>query len=69
MTLVRGILEHRPRAAVAYVPDRDGLLAYLVARLRPGDLCLIMQAGGALTDLPDELLGVLAGRRDGRGVA
>ena len=69
MTLVRGILEHRPRAAVAYVPDRDGLLAYLVGRLRPGDLCLVMQVGGALTDLPDELLDVLAEREDRRGVA
>jgi UDP-N-acetylmuramate-alanine ligase len=69
MTLVRGILEHRPRAEVAYVPDRDGLLAYLAGRLRPGDLCLVMQAGGAFTDFPDELLEVLAEREDRRGVA
>jgi UDP-N-acetylmuramate--alanine ligase len=69
MALVRGVFEHRPRAEVAYVPDRDGLLAYLTGRLRPGDLCLVMQAGGALTDFPDELLDALAEREDRRGVA
>jgi UDP-N-acetylmuramate--alanine ligase len=69
MMLVRGILDHRPRAEVAYVPDRDGLLAYLTGRLRPGDMCLVMQAGGALTAFPDELLEVLAGREGERGVA
>jgi UDP-N-acetylmuramate--alanine ligase len=69
MTLVRGVLEHRPRAEVAYVPDRDGLLAFLSGRLRPGDVCVVMQAGGALTDFPDELLGVLAAREGRRGVA
>jgi UDP-N-acetylmuramate--alanine ligase len=69
MTVVRGILEHRPRAEVAYVPDRDGLLAYLSGRLRAGDVCVVMQAGGALTDFPDELLEVLAQREAERGVA
>jgi len=40
---------------VAYVPDRGDLVAYLVAELRPGDLCLTLGAGD-LTTLPDELL-------------
>jgi len=40
---------------VAYVPDRPGLLSFLAAELRPGDLCLTLGAGD-LTTLPDELL-------------
>jgi UDP-N-acetylmuramate--alanine ligase len=69
MLLIRGVLEHRPRADVAYVPHRAALRSYLLARLRPGDMCVIMQAGGALTDLPDDLLAALAARQERAGAA
>ena len=69
MLLVRGVLEHRPHAEVAYVPHRDGLRRYLLDRLREGDICVLMQAGGALTDFPDDLLDGLAGRRERAGAA
>lgn len=69
MLLVRGIQLHRPRAAVAYVPHRDALRSYLTAQLREGDVCLIMQAGGALTDFPEELLDELGRDEARRGVA
>ena len=43
---------------VAYVPERRELLAYLVARARPGDLVLTLGAGD-ITTLADELLEAL----------
>jgi UDP-N-acetylmuramate--alanine ligase len=66
MLVVRGILDRNPHQQVAYVPDRDALRRYLLATLRPGDLCLVMQAAGALTDLPEELMPLLAERELGR---
>lgn len=69
MLVVRGLMEQRPYAAVAYVPHRDGLRRYLLDRLREGDVCVLMQAGGALTDFPDELLDALAERRERAGAA
>lgn len=42
-------------------PRREDLVAYLVRRLRPGDLCLTLGAGD-LTSLPDEVQAVLAAR-------
>ncbi len=52
--IVRGVLEHRPRARVAYIPERAALAPYLRAQLRPGDVCLTL--GPGLTTLADELL-------------
>ena len=49
------ILGAHPGAAVAYVPQRGDLLAYLADNLRAGDCCLTMSAGD-LTTLPDALL-------------
>lgn len=53
--VVDALLERQPNKAVAWVPDRPELVAYLKARLRPGDLCLTLSAGD-LTTLPDQLL-------------
>ncbi len=53
--IVRAVLEHRPRARVAYLPDRATIAPYVRARLRPGDVCLTLGAGD-ITTLADELL-------------
>jgi UDP-N-acetylmuramate--alanine ligase len=45
-----------PTADIRYIPDREGLLAFLRETLRAGDLCLSLEAGD-LTSLPDEMLG------------
>jgi UDP-N-acetylmuramate-alanine ligase len=37
-----------------YVPNREGVVAYLRTNLRPGDLCLTLAAGD-LTNLASEL--------------
>ncbi|HSL58273.1 MAG TPA: UDP-N-acetylmuramate--L-alanine ligase [Acidimicrobiales bacterium] len=60
-TVVDAVLAHRPRAEVAWIPGRADLLAYLGARLRPGDLCLTLGAGD-ITTLGDEVLAVLEAR-------
>jgi UDP-N-acetylmuramate--alanine ligase len=44
-----------PHARVRYCETREELVSLLVDELRPGDLCLTMNAGD-LTTLPDELL-------------
>jgi UDP-N-acetylmuramate--alanine ligase len=54
--IVRAVLEHRPHARVAYLPERKAIAPYLRSRLRPGDVCLTLGAGD-LTTLADELLG------------
>jgi UDP-N-acetylmuramate--alanine ligase len=53
--IVKAVLEHRPTAQVAYLPERAAIAPYLRARLRPGDVCLTLGAGD-LTTLADELL-------------
>jgi UDP-N-acetylmuramate--alanine ligase len=57
--IVQAVLDAHPKAWVAYLPKRDDQLAYLRARLRPGDICLTLGAGD-LTSLPDALLDVPA---------
>jgi UDP-N-acetylmuramate--alanine ligase len=59
--VVDAVLREDPRRPLAYLPRREDLVAYLVARLRPGDLCLTLGAGD-LTTLPDELQAALANR-------
>jgi UDP-N-acetylmuramate--alanine ligase len=44
-----------PGAAVEWLPTREELRSWLLGELRPGDLCLTLNAGD-LTTLPDELL-------------
>ncbi len=53
--VVDGVLAAHPDADVRYIPDHSGLLAFLRQALRPGDLCITLEAGD-LTGLPDELL-------------
>ncbi|MDQ6911069.1 MAG: UDP-N-acetylmuramate--L-alanine ligase, partial [Actinomycetota bacterium] len=52
--IVEVVLDADPSRQVAWFPDRDDLRKFLLARLRPGDLCLTLGAGD-LTSLPDEL--------------
>lgn len=59
--VVDAVLVADPTRSVAYLPRREDLVAYLVGRLRPGDLCLTLGAGD-LTTLPDELQAALAAR-------
>lgn len=59
--VVDAVLHDDPDRSVAYLPRREDLVAYLVRRLRPGDLCLTLGAGD-LTSLPDEVQAVLAAR-------
>jgi UDP-N-acetylmuramate--alanine ligase len=56
--IVEAVTEAHPEAPVAWLPTRDELRAWLLAELRPGDLCLTLNAGD-LTTLPDELLAAL----------
>jgi len=57
--IVDAVLDAHPRASVAWLPRREALRKWLLATLRPGDLCLTLGAGD-LTTLPDELLVTLA---------
>jgi UDP-N-acetylmuramate--alanine ligase len=54
------IVRAHPGAAVAYVPSREGVVAYLREALRPGDVCLTLAAGD-LTNLASELADGLEG--------
>ncbi|MDE0654097.1 MAG: UDP-N-acetylmuramate--L-alanine ligase [bacterium] len=56
--LVDALLETEPFKRVAWFPHRRDLQRYLVHELRPGDLCLTLNAGD-LTTLPDELIGAV----------
>ncbi|HEY8058728.1 MAG TPA: UDP-N-acetylmuramate--L-alanine ligase [Acidimicrobiales bacterium] len=60
-TVVDAIRDADPTRAVDYLPRREDLVAYLVSRLRPGDLCLTLGAGD-LTTLPDEIQAALLAR-------
>jgi UDP-N-acetylmuramate--alanine ligase len=53
--IVDAVLDAHPRAEVAWLPARADLARWLLATLRPGDLCLTLGAGD-LTALPSELL-------------
>ncbi len=59
--VVDAVLRVHPRQAVAYLPRREDLVAYLVQRLRSGDLCLTLGAGD-LTTVPDEVQAALITR-------
>lgn len=56
--LVDSLLEAEPHKRVAWLPHREDLVRYLVRELRPGDLCLTLNAGD-LTTLPAELIAEL----------
>jgi UDP-N-acetylmuramate--alanine ligase len=53
--VVDAVLAAHPDADISYVPDHEGLLAFLRGALAPGDLCISLEAGD-LAGLPDELL-------------
>jgi len=53
--VVDAVCEARPVQAVAWLPGRDDVLAFLRSRLRPGDVCLTVGAGD-VTTLADDLL-------------
>lgn len=59
--IVDAVLDARPGRRVAWLPARGDVLAWLLAELRPGDLCLTLGAGD-LTTLPDEVLAALVER-------
>ena len=56
--LVDSVLDVEPHKRVGWFPHRQDLLRYLVRELRPGDLCLTLNAGD-LTTLPEELIAEL----------
>jgi UDP-N-acetylmuramate--alanine ligase len=56
--IVDAVLTAHPTARVAWIPARSDLIRYLVATLRPGDLCLTLGAGD-LTSLPDDVIAAL----------
>ena len=56
--LVDSLLDAEPYKRVAWFPHRRELRSYLERELRPGDLCLTLNAGD-LTTLPAELIGAL----------
>src|SRR5262245_29495169 len=60
-SVVDAVVAHDAGRNVAYLPRREDLVAYLVSRLRPGDLCLTLGAGD-LTTLPDEVQSALSHR-------
>ncbi|HLI42938.1 MAG TPA: UDP-N-acetylmuramate--L-alanine ligase [Acidimicrobiales bacterium] len=53
--VVDAVRAAHPEADVSYVPDHESLLEVLRQTLRPGDLCISLEAGD-LAGLPDELL-------------
>jgi UDP-N-acetylmuramate--alanine ligase len=57
--IVDAVLDAHPRAAVAYMPSLDDVVAYLGSVLRPGDLCLTLGAGD-LTTIPPRVQEALA---------
>ena len=57
--LVDALLDVEPYKRVGWFPHRRDLQCYLARELRPGDLCLTLNAGD-LTTLPAELIGELA---------
>jgi UDP-N-acetylmuramate--alanine ligase len=60
--IVDAVLDAHPRKRVAWLPTLDDVVAYLVATLNPGDLCLTLGAGD-LTAVPDRVLAGLAAKR------
>ncbi|HWH35546.1 MAG TPA: UDP-N-acetylmuramate--L-alanine ligase [Acidimicrobiales bacterium] len=57
--IVDAALDARPGRRVAWLPGRDDVTRWLLAELRPGDLCLTLGAGD-LTTLPGEVMAALA---------
>jgi UDP-N-acetylmuramate--alanine ligase len=60
--VVNAVLDAHPHRPLAYLPRRPDVVAWLLAELRPGDLCLTLGAGD-LTTVPTEVLTRLAERQ------
>ena len=58
--VVDAVLEAHPFKRVAWLPKLSDVRSWLLAELRPGDLCLTLGAGD-LTTVPDEVIGALGG--------
>ncbi len=61
------VLDADPWASLSWLPRLDDVTAWLVDRLRPGDLCLTLGAGD-LTTLPDLVIERLEERSTTRGL-
>jgi UDP-N-acetylmuramate--alanine ligase len=57
--IVDAVLDAHPFQRLAYMPRRADVVAYLLAHLRPGDLCLTLGAGD-LTAVPDDMVADLS---------
>jgi len=55
-SVLDAIVRAHPGTEAVYVPNRDDLVTYLRATLRPGDLCITLAAGD-LTNIASELAG------------
>jgi UDP-N-acetylmuramate--alanine ligase len=62
--IVDAVLDAAPGRRVAWLPARRDVVAWLVAELAPGDLCLTLGAGD-LTTVPDEVQSALAAKAGG----
>jgi UDP-N-acetylmuramate--alanine ligase len=62
--VAQAVLDAHPWRRLAYLPRRADIVGYLMAELRPGDLCLTLGAGD-LTSLPEELQARLRARQPG----
>lgn len=60
LRVVESVLDQRPWAAVAWLPELGDVVTWAAARLRPGDLCLTIGAGD-ISGLGPRLLSALGG--------
>ena len=60
--VLNAVVRAHPEAGAVYLPNREDVVAYLRANLRPGDLCLTLAAGD-LTNLAAELAARSRGER------
>jgi UDP-N-acetylmuramate--alanine ligase len=58
----QAVTDAHPEWDASYVGRLDDVASHLVGVLRPGDLCLTLGAGD-LTDVPERVIAMLAGRR------
>lgn len=61
LQVVGSVLDERPRAEVAWLPESHDVVTWAAARLRPGDLCLTIGAGD-ISGLGPRILAVLRSR-------
>ena len=64
-SIVDAVLEHDPRAAVAWIPHRTDTVPYLLTKVEPGDIVL-MSGAGDINVLAPQLVELLQQREAGR---